>query len=406
MKLTDAIFMLALAIAVPAPASAASSKAAALPLAPKKWTVMVYMNGKSNLEGNSFARLNNLEFVGSGSDMNIVAEYSRMRGQKDDFKGDGDWTGARRYYIIRDNDPAVLASPVLKRYDSVDSGDWRRVAEFIKWAKTNFPAERYILLYRFHGGGWADPVRTKAMNYDDETGSFTATAEMPKIFREAGPVDLYLSDVCMMQSLEVLYGLKDYVKVAVGAENLSYGFSYYRSFSAIAANPGVSTRALAKRFLEDYKNIYASGGLSYQLSAVDASALADMSTELRRWTGAVMRVNDRAAVLAAKKGVKRAYLPQYADLRIFAQLLLDTLDKSRPGAAELRSETAALFEALDNRLLLGNITMGKTAAGLGGVTVYVPNGENDDRYLGQHAALPFGKSSGWTDFARYLSDIK
>ncbi|MEI7528045.1 MAG: clostripain-related cysteine peptidase [Elusimicrobiota bacterium] len=395
---------LLLAASLFAPAVPVFSGAPALPLKPKKWTVIVYINGKSNLEGNSFDRINNLECAGSDSNVNIVAEYSRLHSAGDGFTRDGDWGGSRRYYITRDADSGHIASPVLQQNDSVDSGDWRHVADFIKWAKTNFPAERYILLYRFHGGGWIDPSRNKAMNYDNETRTFTSTAEMARIFQEAGPVDLYLSDVCMMQSLEVLYGIKDYVKVAVGAEDLSYGFNYYASLSLIKARPAVTTEAVAKKFIADYAAQPGLNGLDYQLSAVNTSALGDMATELGRWSAAVMRVDDKAAVLAAKRGVARSEQPQYADLKLFAQILADRLDMRRPGAAELIAETRALLEVLNNRLLLDNAGGGAIGAGLGGVTVYVPPVDIDG-YVAQHSALEFANSSGWTKFALYLNRI-
>lgn len=383
------------------------AKSPTLPMAPKKWTIMVYLNGKSNLEENHFHRLNSLESAGSDAGMNIVAEYSRMRGQDEDFTGDSDWTGSRRYYITLDSDPNALKSPVLEQTDMVDSGDWRRVANFIKWAKKNFPAERYLLLYRFHGMGWIDPEKPKgkAMNFDDETGNFTATAEISQILKEAGGVDLYLQDVCMMQSLEVLYEIKDYAKIAIGAETLSYGFNYYLLASAISASPAISNTELAKSVLSTYRGDYGRSGFNYQLSAVNTSALGDMAVQVRRWTAAVMRVNDRAAALEAKKNVTRFTNTQYADLKLFAGIFLKNLHADLPGAQELAAETRSLLSVLDNRLVLDNITVGEKMSGLGGVSVYVPDGNNDLWAISQHAALNFGKDSGWTDFARYLKDI-
>jgi len=137
---------------------------------------------------------------------------------------------------------------------------------------------------------------------------------------------------------------------------------------------------------------------------VNTSALDDMATELSRWSAAVMRVNDRGAVLAAKQAVARAEQPQYADLKLFAQILTNNLDISRPGAVELKAETNALLEVLNNRLLVDNAGGGAVGARLGGVTVYVPPVDIDG-YVSQHSALEFAKNSGWTKFAQYLNRI-
>ena len=150
----------------------------------KEWTVMVYMNGKSDLEENDFENINNMETAGSSKEVNVVAEYARTRGQKNDFTGDGDWTGSRRYYIQKDIDSKKINSPVLAQFARPDMGDWRHLAAFIRWAKTNFPARRYMLVLRHHGGGWIDPRPSpKAMSYDDEMGTFIATVDMGNIPR-------------------------------------------------------------------------------------------------------------------------------------------------------------------------------------------------------------------------------
>ena len=161
---------------------------------------------------------------------------------------------------------------------------------------------------------------------------------------------------------------------------------------------------MAIKFIADYIAQPGLNGKDYQLSAVNTSALDDMATELGRWSAAVMRADDKAAVLAAKRGVARSEQPQYADLKLFAQILAARLDMRRPGAAELIAETRALLEVLNNRLLLDNAGGGAVGAGLGGVTVYVPPVDMDG-YVAQHSALEFANSSGWTKFALYLNRI-
>lgn len=82
-----------------APALAESVSAAAK-AAPKEWTVMVFINGKNDLELAGLYNVNQMEKIGSTSKMNIVVEQGRMKGQEGgDTDLDGDWTGARRMLI-------------------------------------------------------------------------------------------------------------------------------------------------------------------------------------------------------------------------------------------------------------------------------------------------------------------
>jgi hypothetical protein len=66
------------------------------------WTVMLYMDADDQvLEEDILIDLNEVEKVGSTDRVRIVAQLDRFKGG---FSGDGDWTGARRYYITQDDD--------------------------------------------------------------------------------------------------------------------------------------------------------------------------------------------------------------------------------------------------------------------------------------------------------------
>ena len=54
----------------------------------REWTVMVYMNGKSNIEPFALADLNRFETVGSSEKVAIVAEIGRSKGLDNDTAAD------------------------------------------------------------------------------------------------------------------------------------------------------------------------------------------------------------------------------------------------------------------------------------------------------------------------------
>ena len=143
--------------AVSAPALEAAAKDAKA--APKEWTVMVFINGKNDLELAGLYNVNQMEKIGSTKDMNIVVEQGRMKGQAGgDTDLDGDWTGSRRMLIKKDKNEEKITSPVLQEDKVVDMGDYKRALDFVKWSKEKYPAKRYMLIVWNHGSGWMDPL--------------------------------------------------------------------------------------------------------------------------------------------------------------------------------------------------------------------------------------------------------
>ncbi|MBI4801664.1 MAG: hypothetical protein HY796_03975, partial [Elusimicrobia bacterium] len=171
--------------AVPVPAAPAKdaevASGAVKPAAEKKWTVMVFINGKNDLEIAGLYNVNQMERVGSTKNMNIVVEIGRMKGQALDTDLDGDWTGAKRLLIKKDSDAEKITSPVVMTTDKVHMGDYKRAVDFVAWAKKAYPAKRYMLVLWDHGTGWRDPQQTKkastgkGISFDDETGNYIRT---------------------------------------------------------------------------------------------------------------------------------------------------------------------------------------------------------------------------------------
>ena len=50
---------------------------------------------------------------------------------------------------------------VLEKLPPVDMGDYRQVVNFVRWAKVNYPAKRYMLIIENHGDGWSRGRRVR-----------------------------------------------------------------------------------------------------------------------------------------------------------------------------------------------------------------------------------------------------
>lgn len=341
-----------------APVPAASRPSAVRPAsagAPKDWTVMVFMNGKNNVQKYAELNLKEMEQVGSTGRMNVVVEIGRLH------------QGSQRLLVEKTSGNTVN-DVLLSNNPNADMGDYRDAVDFIKFAKANYPARHYMFILWNHGLGWLDPIMKggsdKGISFDDDTHDYIRTPQMGEIFREAGPVDVYAANACLMQMAETAYEVKDYVKVIIGSEEtmLAVGFDYADLLGYINANPDVSPRDIGARIVGDWRkfmNAYPQiAKVPGTMSALDPAAVGELPSRLDAFAGAVMASKDTAAVDYAIANVIRftsiagdtdtaKALSTYGDLYDFVRLVSEkTQDQAVKAAGR------GLMDFIANRLVL------------------------------------------------------
>ena len=126
-----------------------------------EWTVMVYLDADNNLESVGIDDINEMEMVGSTSEVNIVVQVDRIpysvlassnQGYADDISN-GNWTTTRRYYVTQDFNPILINSPLKIDLGELNMGDPQTLVDFASWAAINYPAKKYLLVIWNHGGG-------------------------------------------------------------------------------------------------------------------------------------------------------------------------------------------------------------------------------------------------------------
>lgn len=405
-----------------------------------EWTVMAYLVGNDrNLEHLAVETMNFLEFAGSSDKVSIVAELGRLKWQKPD---DGFWQGSKRYRVERDTDTFVKASPIispaLQVLPGADMGDYEHLAEFITWAKTNYPARRYALFIHGHGSGWKDPEKNKGIAFDAGSGNFISTPEFGEVFRLAGPVDIFYSIACLTQMAEVMYEVKDSVEYAISSEEvnlasytgpngaeISTSFEGYALAGAILHNPELPTHMLAGLIPDQIKSIWESWGIKHRLtfSVVKPGALPQLARRLDEWAALAEELDDRAAAAAAKRAVLRfeqyggsqssVANSTYADLKDFISLYAGAVSLTGPRALAFRRKSAELEDFLTSEVVIKNISFGKRRDGAdyaraGGLAITVPAykpGMVDGR-LWTYQDLAFAGDSSWDRFIfNYLWNI-
>ncbi len=332
---------------------------------------------------------------------------------------------------------------MLADLGSPDMGDWKEAAAFLKWARAEYPARKYLFIIWDHGWGWLDPVKPgqnlldgseKSISHDFVTGNYIGTRQMGGIFREAGKVDMYVSMACFMQMAEVAYEIKDGADVIVGAEEVIQlpSLNWEGFLTLLEDNPAAGAETAGAYMVDSFREMYsrpemqellAQGGYGTQLSAIRGAKMRGLAKRIKDWYQLAMKAGDRRALAKAKAGVVRFELgdPEtdpdkqiafYGDLHHFVELTGSNADKTRPGAAAALAAGEALNKFIDEELVIKNAALGKDRTGksfsdVKGISVDIPGRPGDlIEYYPSYSKLLFARDSGWETFMKYLQGIK
>ena len=256
-----------------------------------EWTVMVYLAADNNLESSGINDMNEMEIVGSTTDVNIVVQVDRIPGYD---ISNSNWTNTRRYYITQDFDPFQINSE-FNDLGELNMGDPQTLVDFAIWAVTEYPAKKYLLIIWNHGGGFRSPAYTaKDIAWDDTSGGDRIT--MPEleyalsaISTQMGKkIDIVGMDACLMAMTEVAYQIKDYADILVASEENEPGdgWPYDTILAQLAANSTMSSKQLAVDIVNKYIYSYPSNEVTQ--SAIDLSYMDTLTSQLSNLAWAIM----------------------------------------------------------------------------------------------------------------------
>jgi hypothetical protein len=411
----------------------------------KEWTVMIFMNAKNDLSQSQFFGLSGkwalrdlaeMKKVGSTGKVNIVVEYGAT-GQ-----------GSKRMLIGKSG---VISSgeTVYSRDPKADMGDYKRVIEFAKWSKTNFPAKKYMFILWNHGLGWLDPApgaapsggSNKGILFDEETNNYVRTRQLGEILRQTGYVDVFAMNACLMQMAEVAYEVKDNAGLIVASEEtmLAQGFDYEKLLLFMNANARATDEQLSDFFINSCRDFYAAGAnligpinlplnaIPGTLSTVRARAVNQLPAYLNALAGAAMKNNEIEAVKIAvgnvirftghdPKNDKKKLLAPYADLYDFARLM-----ETNARAQDTRRAAADLMNFIKSGLVVRSIGINSDTANgynysaVGGIAINMTmklkkppaqvTAALANAFETKYSDLALSKASLWDEFVSWTNDV-
>ena len=397
-------------------------------LAPKSWTIMIYMAGDNDLNSFCWRDLAELKSVGSSDALNIVVQIDTYRAKR-----------TRRYFVTKKQ---TREKDVVQTLKETNTGDPNAASDFFEWAIRNYPAQRYLAGFWNHGSGIDEtdvyagtrsarsegalrgkervaasrPVRralfsttrreilsrtTRAIAYDDSAKDFLDNKELSKVVERTAaaaghPVDILGLDACLMAMVELAYEMRDHAGVVVGSQQLEPGdgWPYNKVARAIAAKPSITARDLASQIVRDYVASYTDDEVTQ--SAVDTRAVGTLARVTSELAAALLaglgdpvlyRAIDRSVKLAQRFDTK-----DFVDLGSFAGLLA----ANAPSTAIEAAAQQVVEHVRSPSLVIAQKSRGQGVKNAEGLSIYLPQLQPDTEV--DYERLDFATDTQWADF--------
>lgn len=168
--------------------------------------------------------------------------------------------------LKKDKKKNVVQEELIATYEGRNSVDVSKMKEVINTAFSEYPAQSYGLVLWSHGEGWLAKSQNKTRWWGQDGGSnYMDISELKDVLRNAPHLSFLLFDACFMQSVEVVYELKEHADYIIGSptEIPAPGAPYQKVVPAMFAN-NASATDIAKAYFEFYadENLY-TGKLPY-----------------------------------------------------------------------------------------------------------------------------------------------
>jgi hypothetical protein len=347
------------------------------------WTVMVYIDADNNLEQFGVMNLEQLETVGSTSEVALVVLIDTYSGP------------ASLLYVEKGQ------SKVLAEWGEVNMADPATMSKFIKTAEKSYPAQNTAFISWDHGGGW------RGLNWDDtsemlgEEPSFMDMNTLRIAVADAGVrFDVFAFDQCLMAQPEVAYQVRGYADYLVFSEETVYGqgFPYDMLAGDIVAMPSMDAKGMAVTMVENFAEYYNSitWANDWTISAFDMSSMDALTAGITHLASTSLDALTmyRSQFKNDLAGTDNYYYPYFHDLKGYAMNVASDkaiLDKA------VKSAATEVVNALDDGIVLAMNS--KHNINSYGMSIYFPGAKSS--YLGLksgYADVPFAVDTGWLAF--------
>jgi len=338
----------------------------------------IYVCADNDLESSWAPNLEQLEGVGSTSDVHFVALVDLLS------------TDTVELIHIEQGTHTVLE--VLAEQDL---GDPAVAINFVNTVKTLYPADKYLLDFWDHGNGW------DYFCWDQSADNWLDVPKLGQIMDAVGFIDIVGFDACDMAQIEVYYELVGHASYVVGSEETIplLGWPYDTNAQDLVSNPNQDAQTYATELVVNYGELYWSlKGYGFEtFSAIDVNQIPTLTTTFTDWTSTMLsNLNQyKSRYASALRGAKKmAGTNYYLDMYDY---MLELLDERIP--AELVTATENVKTAMSSAVVAN--WYGKKQSDIYGLTFFwakqnywTGTWSIRDNYL----EVTWGQVTGWTNF--------
>lgn len=380
---------------------------------PPSWTLMVYMAADNNLEAQAFRDINEMEEAlrrNTGlRNVNIVVQIDRAQGH---YTGDGNWTDTRRGRISSDRDPNAVGSR-LASVGEKNMGDPTTLTEFVNWASSTYPADRYGLVIWNHGGGLAGTCWDDSAWQSGSPADCLSIAETTRAIADSriGRLGFLGFDTCLQGMVEQAYDLRsgsgeatrtlaDYVVASEDFE-IDSGWNYRSWLGNV--NDTFTERQWADSAVSAYSNTYRN---ELPLASVATDRLDELAAAVASFVDAVE--SDDGGISAAERLAFRSACEsattfsregqtQYSnrDLGGVMTAISASPRLNQPIRSAAQAVTVALQDAVSSRT---------DNAAFSGLSIFAPRSRAEARTVSYDgSSFRFVADSRWNEFLAIMN---
>ena len=395
---------------------------------PKKWTLLVFNPGDSNLSHGQLVRAKEFQRLGSNNNVNVIIQSDYHKNDPSFTKDivsqyDDDYdnvsNGVTRIVVGENvNKNVPRTTPVVERLPEGSRSENRMddpqvFGEFLDWGMLNYPAERYALLLIDHGGsfygfggdeqdglGGANPLKLREFRKEIQRSLDSAGVEK---------FDFVYFDACLMGATEVLDAFDGLCDVLYGNVEVSWSTQFRERLKYIETllnNPDIDNIELAKIEVGNFQ-LHMSIGVhcAYDMLKYGAFKIAfnkfsiDLLTEAKNMNS-IISVARRNTTPYWKLKIEDFKSPSdFIDLAHFAEIL------SKNAVGELKGSSVALLNSI-NDMIISKKT-GSKRPKVAGLNIYHPvNGLHANKiYSWDDTDFAKGTGGNWSKYLRQVNSV-
>ncbi|HOL47342.1 MAG TPA: clostripain-related cysteine peptidase [bacterium] len=357
----------------------------------QQWTIMVYLDGDNDLEPFANADFLEMAAIGSTSEVNIVVQIDRTT------------ENTMRYYIEKG---LTLDSEPIEDCGELNMGAPETLQDFIEWAISNYPADKYMLVLWNHGDGWRKRVKktAKQVCYDENEDDWLTMDEVKEAISNAisntigddGKLDIIAFDACLMGMVEVATEIKSLANVMVASEQTEPGdgWPYHYILKELVRRPTLSAKGLARLIVQKYYEYYIlqAGELDITYSAIDLTKIDELNTKIKNFVESTTNTNRWQFIQRAREAAKSYENSDYIDIY---HLMSKIISSGMPDR-DVVNAANEVRRGVRNAVILSKC--GPSATNSNGLSIFFPISEDNFIDSDVYISREFDDTTQWSTF--------